>query len=154
MPRSRTKSPSPSPQETVGNDGLATVAPTGPANSQVQASLAANRTDPGFKGDLPSFQRRMESSFGASLSNVKLVGGDAGQAGLPAGAIALARGSSVWVGEAFAAMGAQGQEQVLAHELAHVMQQRQGRSVDPGPGAPRRTPTRRRPRRSPDSRPR
>jgi len=134
VPRSRTKSPSPSPQETVGNDGLATVAPTGPANSQVQASLAANRTDPGFKGDLPSFQRRMESSFGASLSNVKLVGGDAGQAGLPAGAIALARGSSVWVGEAFAAMGAQGQEQVLAHELAHVMQQRQGKTVDPGAG--------------------
>lgn len=146
MPKSRSKNVAPVSadgvasagvgSEGIGAAGTSQSPSTGPTNSQLQATLAANRTDPGFKGDLPSFQRRMEGSFGASLSNVKIVGGDAGQAGLAAGAVAMTRGSSVWVGEAFAAMGASEQEQVLAHELAHVMQQRPGAAGEGGtPGA-------------------
>jgi hypothetical protein len=91
-------------------------------NSQVQQLLLGGGDDSGFKGNLDAFRARMEGAFGQSFSSVQLVGGQAGQAGLSPGAVATARGRSIWVGEAFGAMGAGEQEEVLAHELAHVVQ--------------------------------
>ncbi len=91
----------------------------GPSNADRQDKL---RAATGFKGDLDGFTRRMETAFGGSLSGLSFIGGPEGEAGANNGALATMRGDSVFFSAAFAGLGEDEQEHIVAHEIAHYMQ--------------------------------
>lgn len=66
-------------------------------------------------------QGKVERSVGFSLPEVALYGGAQGLAGA-GGAIAAARGRSIFLGEDFDDMALSDQEEVIRHELSHVAQ--------------------------------
>ncbi len=113
-----------------------------PAAGSVQARPAApaGRTvravplDPAFLARLggggsplpPALQRCAEQTLGGGLSHVRLhVGPEAGRLG----ALAFTAGSSVYLSPG--RLDAQAGLRLLGHELAHVVQQRAGRVVNP-----------------------
>ncbi len=88
--------------------------------------LALQRT--GGTGLPPAIQRKMESVFGADLSDVRIhVGGEASSIG----ALAFTAGSNVYIArEAYAPHTARGQE-LLARQIGYVLQQRVGLVANP-----------------------
>ncbi len=127
-------------------------APQSRGNAHAQAQLAANGPavaagpalgggaptnpdDTGFDGDLGSFLVRMERAFGTSFRGVNIEGGASGARGAASGAVATTVGNNIFLGDAFDGLPAAKQEQVLAHELAHVAQQTKGRDSAADPEA-------------------
>ena len=98
------------------------------------ADLAAPATT-GGGSPLPSgVQRKMESSFGADFSDVRVhEGAQASQMG----AVAYAQGTDVHFAPGQFNPGTQSGDALIGHELAHVQQQKAGRVSTPqGKGAP------------------
>lgn len=77
---------------------------------------------------------RMEQTLGADLGNVRVHEGSEAEA---VGAIAYTRGADLHFAPGRYNPGSPAGRELLAHELAHVLQQREGRVATPdGPGAP------------------
>jgi hypothetical protein len=73
----------------------------------------------------PSTRAALERSFGRDLSDVRLHDGpDAGRAARAAGAIAYAHGADVVLDRSALPAAPQAEQFVVAHEVAHVIQQR------------------------------
>ncbi|GDX81445.1 hypothetical protein LBMAG42_32560 [Deltaproteobacteria bacterium] len=126
------------PQPRGNAHAQAQLAANGPAQGGAQAlggGAPTDPDDPGFDGDLGSFLVRMERAFGASFQGVNIKGGDAGARGAASGAVATTVGNNIFLGDAFDGLPAAKQEQVLAHELAHVAQQTKGRDSAADPEA-------------------
>jgi hypothetical protein len=112
--------------------------PPGAAGSPLQARPASQvipvdatrlRLDgaPGHR--LPdSVQRTMETLFGADFSDVRVHTGPQARS---VGAIAFTMGSSIYFAPGFYAPATPQGQQLLAHELTHVVQQRAGRVSNP-----------------------
>jgi hypothetical protein len=69
-------------------------------------------------------QQRMESTMGADFSNVKIHEGSKASS---VGALAYAQGNDIHFAQGKFNPNTSGGQQLLGHELAHVVQQRQGR---------------------------
>lgn len=108
-----------SPTSAPAEQQSSTAAGPGVSNADRQAQLEAAT---GFKGDLNSFKRRMETAFGGSLSGLSFVGGPEGQAGTNSSAVATIRGDTVFFGAEFAELSEDEQEHIAAHEIAHWYQ--------------------------------
>lgn len=96
-----------------------------------QASAAAQRASRGAGEPLrPADQARFGGWFGHDFSRVRVhPGGEAGQAAAHAGAAAWATGQRIGFAPGQYRPDTQGGQRLLAHELAHVVQQTPGRSV-------------------------
>jgi hypothetical protein len=115
--------------------GLGALTRPAGGNAMAQEALAAAQKGGqvgGYKGDWGAFVRRMERSYQTSFADVKLIPGEAGVA---AGAVATTKGSEVHVGDTFGELEEGKQDEVLAHELAHVVQAKGGEG-DPTAEAP------------------
>ncbi len=78
-------------------------------------------------GDLPAaVQTKMEASFGTDFSSVRVVPSSAEASGL--GAAAFARGNEIHFAPGQYDPESTGGQQLIGHELAHVVQQRAGRA--------------------------
>ena len=73
-------------------------------------------------------REKMEASFGASLSDVRV---HVGPQAASIGAVAFTRGSDIYFAPGQYQPHAMHGQQLLGHELAHVLQQRQGRVQNP-----------------------
>lgn len=96
---------------------------------QVPAAMAARLgVAAGGQPLPPAIQRRMEGVLGVPLGDVRVrVGPEAGALG----AVAFTMGSTIHFAPGRYAPGSRQGLQLLGHELAHVVQQRQGRVANP-----------------------
>ncbi|HWS72753.1 MAG TPA: DUF4157 domain-containing protein [Thermoanaerobaculia bacterium] len=101
---------------------------SGQANAFALPEQLASFTEVGGQPLPPNVRQKMESFFGASFSDVRVhVGPQASQIG----ALAFTQGSHIHFAPGqYNPTSAQGQ-QILGHELAHVVQQRAGRVRNP-----------------------
>ena len=96
---------------------------------QVPAAMAARLGAPGGGQPLPpSIQRHMEGVVGAPLGDVRVRVGPEASA---LGAVAFTMGSTIHFAPGRYDPGSRQGLQLLGHELAHVVQQRQGRVPNP-----------------------
>ena len=98
----------------------------GLGNAQLQDMLNERVDATGFHGDPDAFRARMEAAFDCSFARVRMVGGEEGAAHVSGGVAATAKGDTIWMGALFAELAEEEQEEVLAHELAHVHQAMSG----------------------------
>lgn len=101
-----------------------------PAPESATASLSALQTRLAGGSALPASTRtRMEAGFGHSFADVRIhTGGEAASATTTARAEAFASGSSIAFAPGRFAPGTPSGDRLIAHELAHVVQQRQAGS--------------------------
>jgi len=107
-----------------------------PGAQGVGAGASAPLGPTGGGSAMPApLQKKMEGSFGADFSSVRVHEG--GQAS-SLGAMAYAQGDDLHFAPGQYQPGSQGGQALIGHELAHVVQQRQGRVSAPGQakGAP------------------
>ena len=101
-----------------------------PAPESAMTSLSALQTRLAGGSALPASTRtRMEAGFGHSFADVRIhTGGEAASATTTARAEAFASGSSIAFAPGRFAPGTSSGDRLIAHELAHVVQQRQAGS--------------------------
>ncbi|HVV87852.1 MAG TPA: DUF4157 domain-containing protein [Kofleriaceae bacterium] len=107
-----------------------------PIQRQAGGDFAGGAPSPTGAGNpLPSgVQRKMESSFGADFSDVRV---HQGPQASQVGAVAYAQGSDLHFAPGQYNPGTSSGDALIGHELAHVVQQRAGRVSTPqGKGAP------------------
>ncbi len=93
----------------------------GPGNRAVTELLHGSAGRPLDKGT----REEMEGRFGRSFSDVRIHSGPAGnRAALKSGARAVTAGLDIAFGDGFYRPGSTGGRRLIAHELAHVLQQR------------------------------
>jgi hypothetical protein len=100
--------------------GSATASPAGAQADEMRSLLSGTSGRP----MAPEVQQEMETSFGTDFSDVRLHEGPEAPA---IGAIAFTRGSDVHFAPGHYDPSSQSGRELLGHELAHVVQQREGR---------------------------
>jgi len=121
-------SPSPGNADQSSDGGTKDHGPSPGTGTLVQAALP-DAQPAGGRGLDPKIQPKMEQAFGADFSGVKVhTDGAANQAAQNLNANAFAHGSDVFFDQGKYDPGSAGGEKLIAHELAHVVQQggRQG----------------------------
>jgi hypothetical protein len=104
-------------QRTVGNQAVQRML------GEQEAPLVNSKSQDVSRPLSSEVRTKMEQSFGTSFGNVQIHQGDQADA---MGARAYAQGPNIYVQRSINLNGYEGQK-VLAHELAHVVQQRTGR---------------------------
>jgi hypothetical protein len=101
----------------------------GTHSSAASCSTCQNKSQPANNQGLPEDLRmQMESRFNTSFANVQIHNdNEAGQQALSAGAKAFTKGDDVYFAPGYYQPGSRKGQQLLAHELTHVVQQRNGR---------------------------
>jgi hypothetical protein len=93
---------------------------------QLPASMSLSRS--GGQALPAAVQQKMESFFGADFSDVRI---HVGQEASSIGALAFTHGSSIFFAPGLYNPGTPQGQQLLGHELTHVVQQRAGRVRNP-----------------------
>jgi hypothetical protein len=129
-------------QETAGQShNLANISISSPvASPAIQKKAQPSQQQPSVPSSgsgkaLPkAVQRKMESAFGTSLGDVRIHEGPEAKS---IGAVAYTRGSNIHFQPGKYDPNSQSGQQLLGHELTHVVQQRAGQVATPqGKGAP------------------
>ncbi|HLL24398.1 MAG TPA: DUF4157 domain-containing protein, partial [Kofleriaceae bacterium] len=123
---STSRTPKPALDATRGVAPVARKADGGDVSAGAATSLAAAEGSPG--GDLPATARvQLESHSGVDLSSVRVHTGSASQAAASAvGAKAYTVGQDIHFGAGYYDPSSQAGKHLLAHEVAHTIQQRGG----------------------------
>ncbi len=102
----------------------------GPSMQELAAGARPSDAQMGHRVDLPeAIREKMESSFGADFSNVKLY---ESQTVADAGAQAMTQGSSIAFAPGQLDLTSTAGQAVLGHELSHVVSQARGESAGQG----------------------
>jgi len=106
--------------------------------SEVDPDTARRLSSPSGGSSLdPDTRATMEGAFGQSFGDVKVhTGGDAADLNSRLQAQAFTHGSDIYFSQGSYDPGSEGGQHLLAHELTHVVQRKQGRDAPSGGSAP------------------
>jgi hypothetical protein len=110
--------------------------PAAEANSSRRRTSVARRSGRGLSqagnGAVTHVIAQLQNAYGEDFSGVQIhTGREAKESAAALGAVAFTRGEHVFLGAEAPAPESTAGRKLLAHELAHVVQQRQAASVDP-----------------------